>query len=427
MLRSEDDSLAMKSDLTTSETNSMPPGSADPTLAALFKRAAELSKSVAKYELLESTRRVSELAAKNNKLAGEVERLAKVGQDKLSLLRVILQQVPEGLVVCDQRGMITEVNAAAKRLAQSDPAGRPLELAPTIWGKMYDSEGSPVPADEWPWMRALKRGETTTREECRLVQSGGGSLYVLFSAVPITMEGKLTGALATFTDITQTKQENLASCGRAVDRERERIAAEIHDTLAQDLHAIMLQLAAAEHEIPESCEEIRKSLRATVDMARRSLTDARRAIWTLSEEAANDGDAGAGLRLLTQRLFSGTELKVTLGLPSESHPLPSKISYAVLRIAREALINVLKHSGATHVYAGIDWVADQVQLRIEDDGRGFAKLKAPCVDGGFGLISMRKRAEQLGGDVVVESHPGKGTLVLARFPSESGFSQAACA
>src|ERR1700752_458206 len=116
----------------------------------------------------------------------------------------ILRGVPTGLMVCNSHGKITLVNAAAKQLAQVDPEGKTVYMAPSIWGEMFDQNGKHVPTAQWPCIRAL-RGEATSNMECRMVRHDQSTYDVLFSSSPIGVAREGLGSINTFPDITQSK------------------------------------------------------------------------------------------------------------------------------------------------------------------------------------------------------------------------------
>src|SRR5689334_15478328 len=114
--------------------------------------------------------RMSELARANKRLVTQLKHQTRARAVRGAwggLAEEVLHQSPFGVVMCNREGSITRVNATARRLARMDPEGKPSYFGPQIWGEMFDADGTPVPAEEWPWMRAL-RGETI-RKECHLV------------------------------------------------------------------------------------------------------------------------------------------------------------------------------------------------------------------------------------------------------------------
>ena len=173
-------------------------------------------------------------------------------------------------------------------------------------------------------MKALL-GQTTNGQECCFVRPGDGSFDVLFSAAPITSDQKVIGMIATLFDITQHNDEELQLREDAVSNERDRMAADLHDTLCQNLNAIMLMLNAAEHELADEPERARSHFRCAHEMAVESLADARRTMWTLSHESLENEDLAPALSFLAQQFFAGTPVELKLSLQPETGVLPLEL------------------------------------------------------------------------------------------------------
>ena len=336
-----------------------------------------------------------------------------------AFLALILRQIPEGVIVCDGRGTIVLANPALKQLAQLDPEGQSLDFVQSMWGELLDVNGSHIAAEDWPLMRAL-RGQYTNGKECRLINLGGGCSDLVFNACPIRdVCGEIVGAVATLTDIAHQKHAEWQLREKLLERQRTNMAADIHDTVSQSLTAIVLQLRAAEMEMPRSSKMAQRHLRSAQDVAQDGLRETRRSIWTLSQESLQGQDLAQALSLLAQQFFSATAVKLKLSLQQEPHPLSPDARRELIRIVREALANVLKHAKATRVCLALLYTDREVHLRVHDNGRGFATPGLPHANGGYGLTSMSRRAESLGGKIDVCSYPGRGTRVVARVPLDS--------
>ena len=338
---------------------------------------------------------------------------------RAGLMELILRQAPAAIVVCDAEGRITLVNAEARKLALRDSEGQPIPHVPDIWGEMLDRNGCHIHADQSPCIKAL-RGEITNGQECRLVRPGGG-YDVLFSAVPITSGHEVVSMIATLADITQHQEEELLQRERAVSKERERMAADLHDTLCQSWNAIVLLLDAAELEFSDDAEKARRHFHRAHQIALESLAEVRRTMWTLSHESLEKEDLAPGLSFIAQQLFAGTPVKLKLCLQPETGSLSLELRRELLRIGREALANVLRHSNATKVHLDLAYQKREVQLCVFDDGDGFASGPRPSTSHGSGLNNMRKRAERMGGRLVINSLPGRGTRLIAALPLSSNF------
>ncbi|MEV0447459.1 sensor histidine kinase [Streptomyces sp. NPDC050600] len=197
--------------------------------------------------------------------------------------------------------------------------------------------------------------------------------------------------------------------------ERERLAREIHDTLAQGLSSIQLLLRAAERALPEgspAAGHIEEARRAAQD----NLAEARRFVRALSPPDLEHGSlAGALERLCETAGPDGPRVRFSMsGAPTE---LPTPYEVALLRIAQSALANTVRHASASRAEITLSFMGGSVALDVVDDGAGFEPgAVRPSSEGGFGLPAMRSRAESLGGAFTVESAPGQGTAVAVTLP-----------
>lgn len=210
--------------------------------------------------------------------------------------------------------------------------------------------------------------------------------------------------------------EELARAQRSegVLAERARLARDIHDTLAQGFSSVVL-LARAAAASPERTAELLATIEQT---ASDNLADARRVVQDLAPaELQHTGLPGA-LGRLVERFTAQTGLRTELHLVGDPAPTPTGHDTALLRVAQSALSNVRLHAGATRVDVTLGY-DHGVSLDVVDDGRGFNpdSLGPPGLDGGFGLRAMAARLADLGGTFSVESAPGEGTAVAARFDS----------
>jgi signal transduction histidine kinase len=214
--------------------------------------------------------------------------------------------------------------------------------------------------------------------------------------------------------------------------ERQRMAREIHDTLAQGLTGIIAQLQAAEQAADRAAGDPagwRRHVASATALARESLTEARRSVQALRPEpleTARLGDALAGVAARWSALH-GLDVEVTT--TGTARPVHPEVEVALLRTAQEALANVGRHAHATRVGLTLSYLEHEVALDVRDDGRGFdpaaaldgatgaATGPAGPAGGGFGLVAMRQRIEGLAGTLEVESEPGGGTGVSACVPA----------
>ncbi|MBU7597421.1 sensor histidine kinase [Streptomyces sp. P38-E01] len=228
-------------------------------------------------------------------------------------------------------------------------------------------------------------------------------------------------------ELTATRGE-LAAAERAagVSAERERLAREIHDTLAQGLSSIQLLLRAAERALPADPGAAAGHVQHARVTAVQNLTEARRFVHELSPPDLEGSSLTAALERLCVRADATGEPAVGFSTSGTPLPLATAAEAAVLRIAQSALGNALRHADARQVRMTLSWMPDpdrpEVVLDVVDDGRGFLPdaLPRPGTSpdgGGFGVAAMRARARASGGDLVVESAPGAGTAVAATLPA----------
>ncbi|MFC8294630.1 ATP-binding protein [Streptomyces sp. NPDC057242] len=199
--------------------------------------------------------------------------------------------------------------------------------------------------------------------------------------------------------------------------ERRRLAAEIHDTIAQGLTGVVTQLQAASAAPDRDRAEVH--LRRAADLARHGLGEARRSVRNLSPVALEHDALPGALRKTVEEWAERTGVDTRFTVTGTEAPLHDEVAATLLRIAQEALFNTARHSGAARAGVTLSYMGDEITLDVRDDGRGFDPLARPERDGsggGFGLDGMRARAERLTGTVTVETAPGEGTAVSARVP-----------
>lgn len=205
--------------------------------------------------------------------------------------------------------------------------------------------------------------------------------------------------------------------------ERQRLAREIHDALAQSFASISLGLGAVTPSTRSLAEEARLHLEQAEVTAREGLAEARRLVWALRPEVLEKRSLSEVLEGLAARWSRESGVEARARTEGESRSLRPEVEVALLRVAQEALVNVRKHADASRVVLTLTYLDDAVvTLDVRDDGVGFDPELAgkgglpPTGAVGFGLVSMRERAEGLGGSLRVESKPGEGTVVTMELP-----------
>ncbi|MGW6580272.1 sensor histidine kinase [Streptomyces globisporus] len=203
-----------------------------------------------------------------------------------------------------------------------------------------------------------------------------------------------------------------------VDDERRRLAAEIHDTLAQGLTGIIAQLQVVASLTDRDPETARLHLDRAAALARRSLGEARRSVHNLAPAALEHDELPGALEKTVAAWAEQHRVRADFTVTGTVEPVHDEIAATLLRIAGEALANAARHAGASRVGVTLSFMDDELTLDVRDDGRGFDPAAAAPASrtGGFGLGGMRARAERIAGAVEVEAEPGGGTAVSARVP-----------
>ena len=201
----------------------------------------------------------------------------------------------------------------------------------------------------------------------------------------------------------------------AVLAERTRIAREIHDTLAQDIVGISVQLELVSRLLSSSVDAARTQLDAARGMVKTSLAEARSSIWNLRSATSSANDLPAKLnRIVTQAADKG-QTKPKFQVRGTYRAAPAAVEDQLLRIAQEGVNNAVRHAQASVIEVTLHYDAHTLQLSMDDDGEGFTYDAAAFAEGGhFGLQGMRERAAEIGGTLQVASEPGKGTHITLR-------------
>jgi signal transduction histidine kinase len=195
--------------------------------------------------------------------------------------------------------------------------------------------------------------------------------------------------------------------------ERQRLAGEIHDTLAQGFSSILMLVQAAEAQLELSPETARSQLSLAAQTARENLAEARAVVGGLSSAQLQAGTLEDALRRITHRAGAELGIGASFSVDGSGRRLPAAIEVVLLRAGQEALANVRKHAAAHSVAVCLRYAADCVRLEVTDDGAGFEPAQ---VSGGYGLSGMRARVDEAGGTVAVRSAPAQGTAVQVEVP-----------
>jgi signal transduction histidine kinase len=202
---------------------------------------------------------------------------------------------------------------------------------------------------------------------------------------------------------------------KATLEERNRLARDIHDNLAQGFAAILMQLQAAQREACVLSPAVAVKLETAIDVARSHLTEARRSVGVLRPHVSDTQDVASALRRIAELAQRTTTVPIELSV-EELPRLGDGVEKEIVSIAQEALTNAVRHSRARRIAIRASTVRSiGVRLSVADDGRGIARERATA---GFGMTSMQERAEKIGAALTIVTAPRSGTeVVLAWEPS----------
>ncbi len=215
-----------------------------------------------------------------------------------------------------------------------------------------------------------------------------------------------------------------AAARLATIEERNRLAREIHDTLAQGLAAITLQLETADALAATRPERTQAAVRRALILARNNLEEARRSVMDLRAADLQDHALPEALALLVRRTRAETQLDVryeyTPPTPNGGAfpALSPHLEAGIYRIAQEALTNAVQHAQARHISLALTLQEEGLMLSVQDDGRGFdpERTQEYVSEGHFGLAGMSERVRLLGGNICIQSMPGEGTQIYVCVP-----------
>ncbi|MGG6295085.1 AAA family ATPase [Leptolyngbya sp. AN02str] len=209
-------------------------------------------------------------------------------------------------------------------------------------------------------------------------------------------------------DITALKQAETAS----ILEERNRMAREIHDTLAQAFTGILAQVGAANQVLTDDVEAAQAHLDLIKELARAGLTEARRSVVALRPQLLEEGSLQSALqRLVTQIRAAANDTTLYYEVKGTAYALSTEVESNLLRIGQEALTNVIKHANADEIRVELIYEHDQFLLRVKDNGQGFGVGSIPSSEG-FGLLGMSERAERIDAQLTIRSQPGQGTEIV---------------
>jgi two-component system NarL family sensor kinase len=220
--------------------------------------------------------------------------------------------------------------------------------------------------------------------------------------------GEPIRALGVYRVIDDRKRAEAAS----ILEERNRMAREIHDTLAQTFTGILAQVGAANQVLTDDLEAAQAHLDLIRELARTGLIEARRSVIALRPQLLEEGNLQSALHhLVTQIRAAANGTTLYYEVKGTAYALPPEVESNLLRIGQEALTNAIRHANADEIRVELIYEHDQFLLRVKDNGQGFGVGSIPSSEG-FGLLGMSERAERIGAQLTIASQPGQGTEVI---------------
>jgi signal transduction histidine kinase len=205
----------------------------------------------------------------------------------------------------------------------------------------------------------------------------------------------------------------------AIVAERTRIAQELHDTLLQGFAGIGLKLEAVTSALPASLSPTKVQLEKILEQSDEYMTEARHSVWKLrSPSLDNHADFASALMKVSERALTGTSIRLNFSVQGAARNPAHDIEGNLLRICEEAVANAVKHARPTQIEVNLQFNAQELQLRVRDNGCGFNPNGPEGSKAGhFGLVGIRERTKSLAGNFSLKSQPGQGTEIIVRLPS----------
>ncbi len=323
-------------------------------------------------------------------------------------LRVALLHSPAVVFAQDRRLRFTWLHNSSPPWSETELVGK--------------TDADVFPAEEARHLTAIKRTVLETGRGAREVLAvtlAGERRWFDLTVEPVTdVAGRITGVTCATWDVTDQTRAQDEARRLAVLEERNRLAREMHDSLAQGLVGVILKLEAAEEAVAADPAQALPVVRTVREMARGVLDEARRSLQALRPRLLDHADLAAALERLGGEVGSQTRAAVRVSVRGRPRPLGRDVEENLLRLAQEALQNAVRHAQARRIQVELAFDGRGARLQVEDDGRGFDLARRS--PGGLGLDIMRERAERVGGLLEVETAPGRGTRVRVRAGAPSG-------
>nr|WP_313933700.1 PAS domain S-box protein [Phormidium sp. FACHB-77] len=310
-------------------------------------------------------------------------------------LRILIEAIPDPLFVISAEGRLLEIVVLEPSLLW-----QPFE---EMIGQTMHQLGKEQADEFLGYIQQVLRTQQTLTVEYN-VSLNGREMWFSARIAPIDHDKVIWLAR----DITALKQAEAAS----ILDERNRMAREIHDTLAQAFTGILAQVGAANQVLTDDVEATQAHLDLIKELARTGLTEARRSVVALRPQLLEEGSLQSALhRLVTQIRAAANDTTLYYEVKGIAYALSTEVENNLLRMGQEALTNAIKHANADEIRVELIYEHGQFLLRVRDNGQGFGVGNIPASEG-FGLLGMSERAERIGAQLTIRSQPGQGTEMI---------------
>ena len=391
-------------------------------------------------DITERKRAAEALHASEHLARGQVEALTR------TLDALAMESAPDRLVEHVLRTITKQLGAHSSSVWQRDETSGVIDFQFSFEDGKFVTKSDSVLAgislklpmeESWPWPAVFRTGKPGLMEDIRelpffpwrerLISLGVITILIVpmsiagrvdavigirftqkrvFSADELELAQALANQAMLAMQLTRLSAESRVS---AVIAERNRMARDIHDTLAQGFTGVIMQLEAVKGAIAQNnlAEAAERVVRAG-DLARVGLGEARRSVLALRPRSLQDASLCMALDDLLKRMTSGSGLQAEFHLEGDAPAMPAEWEEGLLRIAQESLTNTIKHAKARNFRATLTFGLSEIQFRLVDDGAGFDLY---AEHEGFGLLGMKERVDQMGGQFTLRSMPGQGTEI----------------
>ena len=272
-------------------------------------------------------------------------------------------------------------------------------------------------------IRAALKPLNQLRQIINSIQAGQAEATQLAFADTDPDIHRLTGALNSLITQLETSNQQLHLLSKrainAQEEERKRIARSLHDDTGQSLSTLIINLERLENHLPTDTSELTNRLKSARQMASESLACLRSIIYDLRPAILDDLGLLPAIRWYARTNLEGSGIQVELEFPQELPGISQPLTTTLFRITQEGVNNIIRHSQARNVSISLGMEANEVYLRIKDDGHGFDldQISDGTIDGQhWGLVGMQERIELVGGTLSVTSDPAHGTTLLVTAP-----------